>query len=107
MHKFSFFRLKIKPAGKSRKEGFMQYYTTRSPCLQRLSSDKGKWVTYQLRLRGITHTELAKRIGCSRPTVSNVLGGRTSSSKVYITLCDILGFDTIGELLASPRRSAA
>lgn len=82
-------------------------YTTRSPCLQRLNSDKGKWITYQLRLRGITQRDIAARSGCSQPQVANTLAGRTSSSKVYITLCDILGFDTIGELLASPRRSAA
>lgn len=82
-------------------------YTTRSPCLQRLNSDKGKWITYQLRLRGIRQTDIAARAGCSQAQVSNTLAGRTSSSKVYITLCDILGFDSIRELLASPKRSAA
>lgn len=83
------------------------HYTTKSPSLQRLTSDKGKWVTYQLRLRGLTHTELARLAGCSRPTVSNVLAGRTSSSKVYIALCDILGFSSISELLILPTRRAA
>jgi len=82
-------------------------YTTKSPCLQRLNSDKGKWVSYQLRLRGITHEDIARRAGCSRPQVSNVLAGRTSSSKVYIVLCDILDFSSLAELLAIPRRSAA
>ena len=83
------------------------YYTTKSPCLQRLNFDKGKWVNYQLRLRGITQTDIAKRAGCSQAQVSNVLAGRTSSSKVYIVLCDILGFSSLNELLASSRRSAA
>ena len=83
------------------------YYTTKSPSLQRLNSDKGKWVTYQLRLRGITMTEVARRAGCSLPTVSNVLAGRHSSSKVYIVLCDILGCSTISDLIASSVRSAA
>ena len=82
-------------------------YTTRSPCLQRLNSDKGKWITYQLRLRGIRQTDIAARAGCSQSQVSNTLAGRTSSSKVYITLCDILGIGSISELLASSRRSAA
>lgn len=82
-------------------------YSTRSPCLQRLNSDKGKWVGYQLKLRGITHQEVSVRAGCSRQTVTNVLAGRTSSSKVYIVLCDILGYSSLVELLASSGRSAA
>ena len=83
------------------------YYTTKSKSLQRLSSSQGKWVTYQLRLKNLTHTDIALRAGCSRPTVSNVLAGRTSSSKVYIVLCDVLGCSTLAELLAIPRRRAA
>lgn len=83
------------------------YYTTKSPSLQRLNSDKGKWVTYQLRLKGITLTEVARRAGCSLPTVSNVLAGRHSSAKVYIVLCDILGYSTVSDLFAGSIRSAA
>lgn len=83
------------------------YYITRSPSLQRLDVAQGKWVTYQLRLKNLTHTDIALRAGCSRPTVSNVLAGRTSSRKVYITLCDILGLSTISDLFANPKRSVA
>ncbi|WP_297645878.1 helix-turn-helix transcriptional regulator [uncultured Treponema sp.] len=81
--------------------------TTRSPCLQRLDADKGKWVNYQIRLRGLTQTDIAVRAGCSQSQVSNVLAGRTSSSKVYDVLCSILGLTTVGELLIVSRRSAA
>lgn len=81
------------------------YYTTKSPSLQRLSSDKGKWIAYQLRLRNLTHADIALRAGCSRPTVSNVLAGRVSSSNVYTILCRILGFSTMSELLAHSARS--
>ena len=82
------------------------YSTTKSRSLQRLNAAQGKWITYQLRLRGITHIELAKRAGCSRPLVSNVLAGRASSSKVYTALCIILGYSALSELL-SGKRSAA
>lgn len=83
------------------------YYTTKSPSLQRLSPDKGKWVAYQLKLRNLTHADIALRAVCSRPTVSNVLAGRFSSSNVYNVLCSILGFSTMNELLEHPRRGAA
>lgn len=82
------------------------YYTTKSPSLQRLSSDKGKWITYQLRLRNLTHADIAARAGCSRPTVSNVLAGRVSSSNVYTVLSRILGFSTMSELLAYSAKTA-
>ena len=82
-------------------------YSAKSPCLQRLTADKGKWVTYQLRLREITLTEVAHRAGCSLPTVSNVLAGRHSSAKVYSALCDILGYGTVGDLFAAGIRSMA
>lgn len=72
---------------------------TKSRSLQRLDSAQGKWVTYQLKLRGITHANIAEAAHCSRPVVSNALAGRTSSSKVYTVLCDILGCETICELL--------
>lgn len=83
------------------------YYTTKSPSLQRLNSDKGKWVAFQLRLKGITLTEVARRAGCSLPTVSNVLAGRHSSVKVYIVLCDILGYSAVCDLFAFGKRRAA
>ena len=82
------------------------YSTTKSLSLQRLCASQGKWVTYQLRLRKITQVELAKRAGCSQSQVSNTLAGRTTSSKVYMALCDILGYSTIGELFVKSRRSA-
>lgn len=92
--------LKRLPAPKSKT------FIPRSPCLQRLVSDKGKWVNYQIRLRGLTQKEIAARAGCSQSQVANTLAGRTSSSKIYLVLCDILEISSIAELLATPRRSA-
>lgn len=82
------------------------YCNTRSPSLQRLDADSGKWVTYQLRLRGLTIAEVARRAGCTGSVVTNVLAGRISSAKVYVALCEILGLSAISELLAKARRSA-
>ena len=94
---------KCLPAPKS----FCAIYRTKSPSLQRLDSDKGKWVSYQLRLKGITLTEVAQVAGCSLPTVSNVLAGRHSSAKVYIVLCNILGYSAVSDLFAFGKRRAA
>ena len=82
-------------------------YNTKSPSLQRLNSDKGKWVNYQIRLRGLTQENIAALAGCSRSQVANTLAGRTSSSKVYLVLCDILEISSIAELLSTTERRAA
>lgn len=84
----------------------MQYITRCRP-VQRLKADQGKWISYQLRLRNITQYDLAKLAGCSQPTVANTLAGRTSSTKVYTVLCDLLGYDIIGEMLNGSSRSVA
>lgn len=83
------------------------HYTTKSPSLQRLNAEQGKWVAYQLKLRGITQAKLSAWAGCSQPQVSNTLAGRTASSKIYIVLCNILGYSSIGDLLVNSKRSAA
>ncbi len=82
------------------------YCNTRSPSLQRLSAGKGKWVTYQLRLHRLTHDDVARMAGCTRPVVTNVLAGRISSAKVYDVLCKIFGLSAISELLTNEKRSA-
>lgn len=81
-------------------------YTTRSPNLQRLSRSEGKWVGYQLKVRGLTQKTVAARSRRARNTVANVLTGRISSLSVYTTLCELLGYSDMGALLAAARRSS-
>ena len=80
-------------------------YITKSPSLQRLSRSEGKWVGYQLKLRGLTQATVAAYSNKARNTVANVLTGRISSLSVYTALCSLLGYDCIGALLADARRS--
>ena len=74
------------------------YTNTKSRSLQRLSSHQGKWISFQLKLKNITHDDVAEKAGCSRPSVTNVLAGRYTSSRVYEALCNILGC-SMSELL--------
>lgn len=82
-------------------------YTTKSPALQRLSQSEGKWIGYQLKVRGLTQQSVAVRANKSRNTVANVLCGRISSISIYTALCELLGYESMAEMLASMRRSAA
>ena len=81
-------------------------YTTKSPALQRLSREEGKWIGYQLKIKGFTQQSVADRANRSRNTVANVLCGRISSANVYAALCELLGYASMAEMLASVRRNA-
>lgn len=81
--------------------------TTKSPALQRLSREEGKWIGYQLKIKGFTQQSVADRANRSRNTVANVLCGRISSANVYAALCELLGYASMAEMLASVRRNAA
>ncbi|MEE3436430.1 MAG: helix-turn-helix transcriptional regulator [Treponema sp.] len=81
-------------------------YSARSPALQRLSRSEGKWISYQMKLRGLTQKGVAAKAGKARDTVSNVLNGRISSAAVYSALQELLGYKSMAEMLAAARSAA-
>ena len=83
------------------------YCITRSPSLQRLERNAGKWIIFRLHLKEITLKDVAILIGMSASFVSDVLAGRRSSARVYNGICALLGYSDMNALLADARRSAA
>lgn len=76
-------------------------YTTRCPSVQRISKKTCRWISYQMKLRSITQNAVAVKAGKSRPLVARVLVGKASSVCVYEALADLLGYDTISDLLSA------
>jgi len=83
------------------------YYITRSPSLQRLGHQEARWIVYQLQLQGIRQKEVAHISGMSVTTVSDVLNCKKSSAAVYATICKLLGYGSMAQLLTEARRSVA
>lgn len=81
-------------------------YSARSPSLQRLDARRGKRLGCQLKLRGVTHGDVAATAGRPRPAVTNVLCGRTSNLPVYRALCAALGCASTLELLCAAKGAA-
>jgi len=42
----------------------------------RIKPNEGLWIVYQLRLKGISQTEMAARLGLSLKTVNRILRGK-------------------------------
>jgi transcriptional regulator with XRE-family HTH domain len=49
------------------------------------------WILYQLRRRGLTGADIARRAGVSRGQVSDVMTGRRRSQKVRQLIAEALG----------------
>ena len=62
----------------------------------RIKPKEGMWVSYQLRLRGITHQNIADVLGVNRRTVTTILTGRGHSTRIEEALRQTLGYPTGG-----------
>jgi hypothetical protein len=72
-----------------------------------ITPQKGCWVNYQLRLRGITQAEVGTKAGCNNRTVSDFLRGRRNSERVKKALAEILGYGSFEKLIAASRGKEA
>jgi predicted transcriptional regulator len=56
-------------------------------------------IKYQMALKGITQSAIAKYAGCTQPMVSQVLHGGKQSKKVQKVLASSLGYESFDRLL--------
>jgi transcriptional regulator with XRE-family HTH domain len=69
----------------------------------RIKPKEGMWINYQLRLRDITVTALAERIGVKQCTVSGILTGKRHSTRIENALYQTLGFPSFEAMMAAAR----
>ena len=71
----------------------------------RIKPEDGLWVSYQLKLRGITHQNLADQLGIRRDTVTKILRGIRHSTRIEEALYKTLGFSSFEAMIAASHRS--
>jgi CRP-like cAMP-binding protein len=71
----------------------------------RIKPKEGMWVSYQLRLRGITHQNIADILGVNRRTVTTILTGRGHSTRIETTLYQTLGYPSFEAMIAAARKN--
>jgi len=69
----------------------------------RIKPNEGLWIIYQLRLKGISQTEMATRIGVSLKAVNEILRGRAHSTRVEDALFQTLGYPSFEAMIAASR----
>jgi len=65
-----------------------------------ITPQKGCYINYMLRVRGITQETVATKAGVTQHMVSQVLCGVKNSEKVKNALAEILGYESFDTLLA-------
>jgi len=73
----------------------------------RIKRTEGMWVSYQLRLRGITHQKLAEQLGIRREAVTKVINGVFHSTRVENALYLTLGYPSFEDMIAAARGKGA
>jgi CRP-like cAMP-binding protein len=73
----------------------------------RIKPKEGMWVSFQLRLRGITHQKLADQLGIKRESVTKVITGGRHSTRVETALFQTLGYPTFEAMIAASRGKGA
>jgi len=69
----------------------------------RITPRDGLWINYQLRLRGITHQNLADQLGIRRVTVTKTIQGVRRSARIVEALFKTLGYPSYEAMLAASR----
>jgi hypothetical protein len=69
----------------------------------RIKPKEGLWISYQLRLKGITGRIFAAKFGVRESTASQVINGRRSSRRLEEALYQTLGYPSFEAMIAAAR----
>ena len=70
----------------------------------RIKPKEGLYINYQLRLRGITHQNLADQLGLKRESVTKIITGARHSTRVEDTLYQTLGYPSFSAMISDCRK---
>jgi hypothetical protein len=67
----------------------------------RIKPNEGLWITYQLRLRGITQKQLAAQLGVRASTVGQIISGWRSSRRIEKAIYQALGCTSFDAMIVA------
>ena len=69
----------------------------------RIKPNEGLWITYQLRLRGLSQANIAAKLGVRRQSVNQILRGLMRSTRIEESLYQALGYPSFEAMIAASR----
>ena len=70
----------------------------------RIKPKEGMWINYRLKLQGLTHQNLADKLGVRRETITKVIRGIGRSARIEEALYIALGFSTFEAMINASRK---
>jgi transcriptional regulator with XRE-family HTH domain len=71
----------------------------------RIKPREGLWIVYQLKLKGISQTDLAAQLGVKMEWVNSIVRGRRHSARVEDALYQTLGYPSFEAMIAAARKN--
>ena len=72
-----------------------------------ITPQKGCYISYMLRVRGITQDDVARKAGLTQKSVSAFLRGVKNSEKVKTAIAEALGYPSFEAVVAASRGKEA
>lgn len=69
----------------------------------RINKKIGKYISYKLKLAGITHNEIAQSSNLSTSIITHVLNARKSSERAELAIAKALGYESFSILEAEAK----
>lgn len=69
----------------------------------RINKKIGKYISYRLKLEGITHNDIAKQSNLSTSIITHVLNARKSSTRAESSIAKALGYESFNILKEEAR----
>jgi hypothetical protein len=69
----------------------------------RIKPHEGLWITYQLRLRGVTQRQLAAQLGVRASTVGQIISGWRSSRRIEEAIYQTLGYTSFEAMIVAAK----
>jgi len=73
----------------------------------RIKPREGLWIIYQLRLIGISQTDLARNLGITVVSVNQVINGIRHSTRIENAIYQALGYPSFEAMIAAARGKEA
>lgn len=70
-----------------------------------LKAREGLWISYQLRVAGLTQSDIAAKVGVSGALVGQFLKGKKNSERTKVGIVVALGYSSWEKLHSSARRA--
>ncbi len=74
---------------------------------KKITSEQGLYIKYRLKCIGVSGSDIAQEVGCTKQIVSDVLSGKSHSQRIERVVASKLGYPSWNAMVQTLREMAA